>query len=742
VLILNPFYTPKAPPLTNETLLIRFFQNLTYPEGKDNGFRQFGTTSGFEWSDSAIIANVQSSEIMKFSFLVFIQASQFFMDSSFSPIGTNISGSVTVRSVFDDVSSSVLCDQATFKTISLYLLPRLFWAKLTVSLLFCPPKFLNGISLNLLANLHVTNAVGNLSLTVVSPSFRVHSSGTTSIYFIRYPSTQVMASRIYDDALEFRFYYGTALDNVCHQGGIGTFKYSVELVCAGVKSFFRSPLPYIGAFLESTQCLQNITGISFVRPAKNCQFQVSVLTDVIVLQSSRDFEVVPGLAERGVLVGDGPFCASAGAIVWSINSSSDGLCLVAQLQDAEGNNITSAVNAKVVARNVNDLESHYEVAQNASNISSSSGLIRWCNAYSSKSQNSGVVFGSSVNGNITYWTSSIINVSLTGHPFYLLPATPDAVKSKISLPQGLSPPTLSFLAQDAGGNFLAGYGRVAVRVRIVPNATMGRTVASMSRFARESSRNLLQSSSFSSATCDQDTLLEFVFLQNSSNHQIVAGPEFLCRTGENDVFFDIGTYDADVFSPTALNAFQMSITVIPGVFKSFIIVESFRIIATQSYALIDFLEIMFLDIGLNEVSGNATMSFISVNASVFVYPAQPFMVESNETFKSYAPPFFIYANHWMPTGSSNLIGITTANCSIPHYGSKILTVIMNWTCAPGHRLATSFIVDLFVQSKMSKQDLNGTAMTAISKCVKCVNGTISNTFDSQTCRSVCICFFG
>ena len=598
----------------------------------------------------------------------------------------------------------------------------------------CPPKSLNGQSLTLNASVYVRNAQGDASLVAVSPSFRVNSAGAASVVLTRYPSSQVTASRIYDDVLGFRLNYGTDLDDVCQQGGTAFFKYSIMLVCGGQMSNFRSQLPSTSEFIESTQCVQNLTGISFISAAKSCQFNVSVLSDGLISQLSQEFEVVPGLAKVAKLVGVGPFCASAGAIVWSVNSSLDGLCLVAQLQDAEGNNISSAVDATVVARSVNSLEPNYQVAQSASNTSSASGLIRWCDAYSSKTQNVGVIFGAKVNGNITYWASTIINVSSTGLPSNLVPVNSTSV-SNSTLQPGTSPPKLSFSIQDAGGNSYVGTVRFAIRVRVIPrlNTSIGR-LASMSGSSSARARSLLQLSNFSTAACDRDTPLEFTFIQSLNSSNIIAGPEFLCRAGVNDIFFDVGTYAADVFSPTVSNAFTMSVAVSPGQFKFCSLVNFDGTFIAQSYSLINSMEIMFLDAGLNEVSGNATMSVASINASVFVYPTQSFTIVSNASFKTFLPPFFAYVADWIPSETPLQIGLTTVNSTLLQYGTNIVTLLLNRRCETGHRYVLSSYAELYSALKLN---MNASASAAPpAQCVKCINGTISNRFDAQTCRFV------
>jgi hypothetical protein len=596
----NPFYKPASPSLSKETVQLRYYQNPTFPTGEDNGFRQFGTTSGFEWPNSSFVSNVHYSEVTKFSFLMYISSSQFFLDSKFAPIETNVSGSVTIWNA-SDVTSTVLCDQATSKDVSFALLPQTFWTKVTISLAFCAPKHLNGHSLRLRAVVSVRNLNRTLPLEAFSPAFLVASSGSASVNITTQPSHPISASKIFDDSLGFRFFFGTSLDDTCQQGGVGLFKFSVRLLCGGQTASFRSPLPSNGDFIESTQCLLNITGISFIRPAKGCHFNVSVLADGIVSCTSQAFDVIPGLAMIAMLVGAGPFCASAGAIVWSMNSTSDGLCLVAQLQDTEGNNVTAAVEATVIARNVNDSQPIYHIARSASNTSSASGLIRWCDAYSSKAQNVGIVFGARVNGNITYWSSIVINVSSNGPAFNLLPIT-DEVNNQTLLP-GAAPQKLSFSIQDAGGNAIARSATVAIRVRIVPrlNTATSRSVASMAAYSSERKRRLLQVSNSSADACALDNLLEFTFIQNSSSSsQITAGPEFLCVAGDNIVYYDVGTLDSSgIFIPTALAAFSQTVTVLRGSPSGFSLSCPQRIPEKSFTSIQSYVIVVAMDSGLN-----------------------------------------------------------------------------------------------------------------------------------------------
>jgi hypothetical protein len=738
VTILNPFFIPAPPSMSNSTLQFRFYGNVMYPQD-DKRYLDFGATSGFEWSDSSLALNVHHSEIVTFSFLVFLRASQFFMDSKFEAIETFVWGHLTVWSTVD-VTSLVMCDQSAFKNISLSIRPRLFWTKMTVTLAFCAPQYLNSQSLTLKSYVIVRNARESLPLIAVSPAFLVNSAGTASIVLTRYPPAQVTAGNLYDDVLRFRFNYGTDLDGSCQQGGIGLFKYSIVLLCAGQKtSHFRSRLPETTGYIESTQCLQNVTGITFVKSSKLCRFNVSVVTDGTVFQVSPEFEVIPGRAEVAVLVGAGPFCASAGAIVWSVNSSSDGLCLVAQLQDAEGNNVTFATHATVIARGVHSLEPNYPVARSASNTSSALGVIRWCDAYSSKTQSAGVVFGARVNGNITYWSQSVINVSSIGLPSKMILFNSAAINNGTTLLPGAMPPKFSFSIEDAGGNNFAGSVRIAVRVRIVPrlNSTVGRSAAQMSVSMKRGARFLLQSINLTTNACDRDIPLEFTFFQSSNASHIVAGPDFLCRAGVNDIYFDIGAYTADLFSPIVLNAYTTTLSVISGEFKYFSLVNFEGHFIARSFTLIDSLEIVFIDAGMNEVSGRASMSLVCINSSAFVFPAQTFTAVTHGSRKSFVPPFFLYVNNWIPSETQFKISLTTANNSILPYGQNTASLHLNHSCSPGHHLSFSSYEDFYTELISKNTNANvSNAGTPLSLCMKCSNGTISNFFDAKVCRSV------
>jgi hypothetical protein len=402
--------------------------------------------------------------------------------------------------------------------------------------------------------------------------------------------------------------------------------------------------------------------------------------------------------------------------------------------DAEGNNVTSSSNALVIARSATHPHAVYNLSRSTFGTSSVSGVIKWCDVYSGKQQNDLVVVGANIYGNIVYWNSSFINVRNYGPPTIMLPNTTATTQNQTLLP-GNAPPKVTFLFQDAGRNPVNDLAGVAVRVRIVPkgSAMIGRSAASILMASRKSGRRLLQSNVSSATSCNSATStelpLEFVFTFKSSDSQNSVGPEFLCRAGTNDVYYDIGTIDGGIFTTTYPSAFEMSVEVLPGAFQSFMFIPYPNASAVQTFTLIDFLEVAFLDLGLNVVSGNVTMSLMCTNLNLLLYPARPFTVISNSTLNAILPPFFVYVLDWTPSTAPFVAEITASNISIPQYGPGIAAFRLNQTCSPGYQVVKLSFDSLLRHSP--KTNVTNPTVT----CARCANGTVSSQFDSWTCRS-------
>jgi hypothetical protein len=252
-------------------------------------------------------------------------------------------------------------------------------------------------------------------------------------------------------------------------------------------------------------------------------------------------------------------------------------------------------------------------------------------------------------------------------------------------------------------------------------------------------RRLLQAQSNASSTsCVDGGVLQFTFTQSPGTSQIIAGPDFVCRAGVNDVFFDVGTYAAESFSPTVSNAFTTSVFVLPGEVKYFILVDFEAPMIARSYSLISTLEIMFIDTGLNEVSGNATVSLSCTNTSVFLHPTLPFTAISTPSSRAYAPPFYLYVAGWQLHQSLLTVALTAANSSVPMYSSSTVTLLLNYSCVPGQRYALTSYADLYTQLQSQKNSRENTSALALDSasfnCARCSNGSISSVYDAQTCR--------
>ena len=127
------------------------------------------------------------------------------------------------------------------------------------------------------------------------------------------------------------------------------------------------------------------------------------------------------------------------------------------------------------------------------------------------------------------------------------------------------------------------------------------------------------------------------------------------------------------------------------------------------------------------------MSLACINSSAFVHSAESFTVVSNGQLKAFAPPFFLYVKDWRPPSAPLKIGLTTANSSVPQHGPKFVTVQLNWTCSPGSHMLSSSPAEIFAKLKMVNKTSNSREL--FPECGKCMNGTVSNLFDAQTCRS-------
>jgi hypothetical protein len=211
---------------------------------------------------------------------------------------------------------------------------------------------------------------------------------------------------------------------------------------------------------------------------------------------------------------------------------------------------------------------------------------------------------------------------------------------------------------------------------------------------------------------------------------MIAGPELICLAGLHDVIFDIGIVFKDSFVATRPKVFQMHVVVELGIFKSLTLLPlSDEPLRVQTYQLIRSLEIMFLDQGLNEVSGHATFFLKCINTTASIHPQDAFSVSSNIklSIKAMVDPFFIH-NLDSPSAYLPTISIGTVNSSVPNVHSSVVHVVLGFTCSPGHRIRTPMPSELLKLLRLQLGDLS----VAEIRCEVCV----SIYYDATKCVSL------
>ncbi len=726
VTIRNTFFVPASPEINSDTMKIRVYSGTSIPS---QSLGYFGSSSEFVWPASNVSNEIKFSESLTFSIVVFLNASQYFLDFSFNPIATKIEAIVTVRNQSADVTALVLCSDDDATSTQFNLGPISFWTQRTMSLTFCTPKELEDQELFLSVSISAQNVRRQdaIILSHISNSFFGKIEGLPRLVLTSHLAAPSQAALTYDDAMTFRFYFDSRLDDVCEQGKGGYFSYSLSLHCTNSNGTRNHTLfRHHGQVLSqldvprSTFCLLSTKNLSYIQTSPNCSFVLfaGVPRGTFVSQESEFFAVVPGLASVANLVGSGPFCSSAGAPVWSVNDTFAGdlLCLLAQLTDNEGNNIRSIVSANVTARSNSSLRP-YIVNGQVSAASNTSGVVTWCEIYTSRTQQEGVVFGVSVNGKETFWDFTVINVSSIGPASVMVPMNLSAIHNE-TLFAGKGPPKITFAIQDFGGNPVSGATNVAIRVRVVQTQVSSfRSAMDLGmNLTSPTQRRLLQSSSWSNLSCASYNPITHFVLSNGSS-EIEAGAELICREGLHKVIFDVGSIFRDSFSLTRLSVFHMNISVQPGLFTQLVLLPFPSKVSVKTYELIKSLEVLFIDDGLNEVSGEATLSLTCINKLASIFPSDSFRVSSNvsTSIKAIIPPFFIYKEDWLPSGTLPAIIVGTANSSVPNVFSTVAHVELESTCSPGYRIRTPPLQDLL---QLLRSDLGNLSVSRIS-CEVC-----------------------
>jgi hypothetical protein len=343
-------------------------------------------------------------------------------------------------------------------------------------------------------------------------------------------------------------------------------------------------------------------------------------------------------------------------------------CLGVQLLDEEGNNASSSTaSVFTVAKDITG--NPYALLNPSRVIITADGVVLWCSLYSTNVTQRNVTIGVSVGANVT-WLAGVFNVSSPGPPASLSMAqSPN--QSSTPLVPGQPPPAMSLVISDAGGNALANITKsFVIRIRV------------QLRQGVSASRSLLQTLT---PPCQS---IIYVTVAAGRSGLVSASPPLLCTAGDNDILYDIGDVIGDAFVPTFEFELKTTVTVIPGPFETFSLKLASQL-QSKSYSLVQDLEILFLDRGLNTVSGRARMLLQPSNASVRVYPSAYFDVVSNVSAPSLAklPPFYVSISDWNanPATSDTLIHISVVG-SINKSSSSDIALSVSPTCPAGSRL--------------------------------------------------------
>jgi hypothetical protein len=568
--ILNPFYIPVSPSL-NDTISFRFYSMLDYVKVSSaaiSQYKQFGNRSNVVWPASSTVNSLQYSETLIISMVVLVDGDQSYLDAVsysrgvYTPIYSNIRVRIRVTNG-SGIFQPVFCNQINGfddKVSFFQLAASEFLANQSIMIALCSPVF---SQFSLVYDVAIENSNGKFETQQKSNVFAAFQPGVSpSLVLVKSGLCEKSDSNnsdicavglSYTSVLQFRYNFSSSLDDTCEQQDSGVFAYSISLQCSGSTKAFR----YQGALIsridvpECHRCLVSLSDVEFVRPSGNCSFLISVAGSGQILQVSTPiFSIKPGYPVNAALLGSGPFCSSAGALVWSLVVNNK-KCLEAQLHDQEGNNATTIVSVDMIAKSI---FGSYRIARSKTAISDAFGRVRWCDAYSSYILNASVTFGANISGGFTtWWHSNTTNVGNVGSLGGLIPSVNSSFFATLpSLPLGTVPPKIVFSFQDAGGNAIAtlpaNYTYV-VRVRVLPRAA---TTGARHLLARQSDG-------------DCSGALVFDFPVQAGSSTVSAGANVVCSAGSNEIVYDIGTYDDHgVFLNVFAGVYSMIITLQPG----------------------------------------------------------------------------------------------------------------------------------------------------------------------------------
>lgn len=734
---LNPFYIPISPVL-NETIFFRFYSILDYNNISSSSisqYMQFGNTTNVLWPASSKLLSLQHSETLTFKIVAIVNANQPYLDAAsytrgvYQPIQSNIRVRIQIWNGSDS-PQQVICNQNGTDTVSLIQLEASsFLAVQTISIAVCSPVFSH---FKLVYDVTVTNSDDQFKMLQMSEVFSVFPPGSPSLKLAELQlcgqsdGNNTASCKVgvrYMNVLRFRFNFSSSLDETCELQDSSVLSYTILLQCSGSHTEFLHRGVRIARIDVPTcrRCLESLSDVKFLRPSANCSFVVSVTGSGQTLRVATPmFFVQPGAAVSAKLLGAGPFCASAGALVWSSNATGN-RCLEAQLQDEESNNVTSPVSVQVVAKSAYGT---YDIARSKTTISDASGIARWCDAYSSSVLNALITFGASIAGGfVSWWNNTLVNVSAVGPLGGLAPVNSSFFSTQQALASGSAPPKILFSFQDAGGNAISKLPEnvtYVIRVRVVPRA------------AAVGGRRLL---GLAPDTACTGAPLEFDFPLQAGATSVSAGANRVCSAGLNDIIFDVGVFDSSgTFITVIAGVSSITVNVLLGRFELVRMVAFPPDFTARSYELIQNLEFQFMDSGLNEVPGNASITLACGGGGAVMFPSLSFSVSANisNSTKAVAPPFFMYVSKWHASAPLHVSSIKIINSSVPVHGADFVTIQLRPTC----NISRHIIFSVPENAALLSQLLSNSSFQHVS-CTNC-QSVVSNSLyhDSSECLTL------
>jgi uncharacterized protein with FMN-binding domain len=707
----NPFFVPEAPPV-NTSISARMYNPSMYNPSSAAFFAEYmfvGKISNFTWPKiSNIGSKFEFQEWANVSVFVFIDATQFYLDQRQKPVDKNIDVSLDLVRDNGELLTQAFCKQPP--RVSMRLQRETFVAASNVSITFCSP-FSFTVTVALVTTYNISDVDGMPVIKNVSSlPFDLKPRGPiTLIASDGLPVNFTSFVGVYDGPYTKFTLVTTSSLLPCSSI---QFDYVADAVCAYQSNtlalFKASPslqLKVSSVSGTSNSCEATVAHWSFVRPAQNCTIRFAI-PSLNLTSMSQPFSIAPGKAVAFALIGN-ITCASAGALIWTIANQWFSKHVAIQLLDVEGNNATKAgVVTTLFAKDSSGAS--YSLAGNVANSSDASGIVRWTSAYSGLIWPLRIVLGVRLDSSAEHiFSDADFAVNSSGPPSTIIVPTTPAFNE--TLRPGQLPPGLTFSLKDVGGNPITSVAglSVAIRVRLVPRNT--------ANFPRRRLHQVETASNYS-AQCDGDVYT--IFNLSAVTGALQVGIDRVCTAGENMIVYDIGTYDeTGNFITTFNNVMSTIVTVIPGASDSFMLQWTDSDNIRRSYQMIDNMEVVFRDSGLNIVSGNATMTVVSSNISAILSPDLSFSVSSNVSVytQAFVPPFFVALKSWNVLKRLQMIHIRVNRSTLRSYGAVALVIKLNATCQPGQRIVSSGLMVIAGASSVSNQCIacNETFYTSI-----------------------------